>query len=89
MDPTSGIPVSDWLMDVAEDDLIGVLRTLGEEKFARRIARSIVEVRKENMLASPGALADLVSACEPTREPGKHPATRTFQAHRIHMNREM
>ena len=89
MDPTSGIPVSDWLMDVAEEDLIGVLRTLGEEKFARRIARSIVEVRKEKMLASTGALADLVSACVPTREPGKHPATRTFQAFRIHINREM
>ncbi len=89
MDPTSGTPVSDWLMDVAEEDLIDVLRTLGEERFARRIARAIVEVREERMLTSTSALADLVSECVPTREPGKHPATRTFQAFRVYINREM
>lgn len=89
MDPTSGAPISQWLAEVSEEELISVLRGLGEERFARRIASAVVTSRDEKPLTSTRALAELVSQCVPTREPGKHPATRTFQALRIYVNREL
>ena len=66
-----------------------MLRTLGEERYARRIARAIVAARAERPIATTGELAAIVAAAVPTREPGKHPATRTFQAIRIHVNGEL
>lgn len=89
MDPSQGIPVQDWLAGVSEEDLIGVLRRLGEERYARRIARAIVNARNETPLTTTGELSSLVDACVPTREPGKHPATRTFQALRLFINQEL
>ena len=89
MDPSQGIPVQDWLAGVSEEDLIGVLRRLGEERYARRIARAIVNARNETPLTTTGELSSLVHACVPTREPGKHPATRTFQALRLFINQEL
>ena len=66
-----------------------MLHSLGEERYARRIARALVAARAEAPITRTRQLADLVAAAVPTREPGKHPATRTFQAIRIHVNREL
>jgi 16S rRNA (cytosine1402-N4)-methyltransferase len=68
---------------------VDVLFRLGEERFARRIARAIVAVRASTPIVTTRQLADLVAGAVPTREPGKHPATRTFQAIRIRVNREL
>ena len=66
-----------------------VIRTYGEERFAKKIARTIVSVRQETPITDTLALANLVSEVVRTREPGKHPATRTFQAIRLHINQEL
>ncbi len=89
MDPTSGESAAQWLTHVEEDELARVLRELGEERFARRIARAIIVARSNGMLSSTGVLARVVEDCVPRREPGKHPATRTFQAIRMHVNCEL
>jgi 16S rRNA (cytosine1402-N4)-methyltransferase len=72
-----------------ESRIVAVLRDLGEERYARRIARAIVETRVTAPLRTTAQLADLVARVVPTREPGKHPATRTFQALRIEVNGEL
>jgi len=91
MDQTSGQSAADFLAHAGEAEIGTVIATYGEERFARRIARSIVAHRDAMPLATTGQLADLVSAAIPARlrEAGKHPATRTFQALRIHLNREL
>jgi len=91
MDPSSSPSAADFLAGATEAEIAAVIAAHGEERFARRIARSIVASRATGPLATTGALADLVSAAIPARlrEPGKHPATRTFQALRIHVNREL
>jgi 16S rRNA (cytosine1402-N4)-methyltransferase len=91
MDPGSGPSAADFLASATEAEIAAVIAAYGEERFARRIARSIVAAREAAPLVTTGALADLVSAAIPARlrEPGKHPATRTFQALRIHVNREL
>lgn len=87
MDPTAGTSAADWLNSAELDEITGVLRTLGEERFARRIARAIVAARP---LHTTGALAEVVSQAQPpSRERGKHPATRSFQAIRMHINDEL
>ena len=89
MNPQEGEPASAWLHAVSEKALSGVLRSLGEEKFARRIARRIVEIRSKAPINSTGELAQIVADCIPTREKNKHPATRTFLAIRMHINHEL
>jgi 16S rRNA (cytosine1402-N4)-methyltransferase len=89
MDPSSGFSAAEWLNRVAEDDLSKVIRDYGEERYARRVARAIVRSRREQPIATTGLLAEIVARAVPTREPGQHPATRTFQAIRIHINREL
>ncbi len=89
MDNESGQSAAQWLARASEGDIAEVLRTLGEERFARRIARRIVESRTGAPITRTAQLAELVAAAVPTREPGKHPATRTFQAIRIHINGEL
>lgn len=89
MDPTSGISAAQWLAEADERDIVNVLRTYGEERFAKRIARAIVEARSTAPLTTTHELAALVAAAIPVREPGKHPATRSFQAIRIHINDEL
>jgi 16S rRNA (cytosine1402-N4)-methyltransferase len=66
-----------------------VIRDYGEERFARQIARAIVAARQEREIVTTKQLSDLVAQCVRTREPGKNPATRTFQAIRIYINREL
>jgi 16S rRNA (cytosine1402-N4)-methyltransferase len=89
MDPGAGIPASEWLAHVPERELAAVIRRLGEERFAGRIARAIVTARARSPLTRTLELARLVADAVPTREPGQHPATRTFQAVRIFINREL
>lgn len=91
MDTETGESAADWLATVDEKSLARVLKTYGEERFAKRIARSIVQAREIEPITNTLQLAKLVYEAIParTREPGKHPATRTFQAIRIFINREL
>lgn len=89
MDPASGEPVSAWLARASEPEIREVIATLGEERFARRIAAEIVATRTRTPLTTTMQLAALVARCVRTREPGKHPATRTFQAMRMFINDEL
>jgi 16S rRNA (cytosine1402-N4)-methyltransferase len=89
MDPASGEPVSAWLARAGEPEIREVIATLGEERFARRIAAQIVATRTSQPLTTTLQLAELVARCVRTREPGKHPATRTFQALRMYVNDEL
>jgi 16S rRNA (cytosine1402-N4)-methyltransferase len=89
MDPTHGEPVSAWLARASVDEIRQVIATYGEERFARRVAQSIVAARRERALEGTAQLATLVAAAVRTREPGKHPATRTFQALRMFINDEL
>jgi 16S rRNA (cytosine1402-N4)-methyltransferase len=89
MDPTRGSSAAEWLAHATVEDIARVLRDLGEERFARRVAQAIVRARAEQPITTTAQLAELVAAAVPTREPGQHPATRTFQAIRIHVNREL
>jgi 16S rRNA (cytosine1402-N4)-methyltransferase len=89
MDPTRGEPVAAWLARAGLDEIRQVIATFGEERFARRIAQNIVNARSQAPLTRTGELAELVSAAVRTREPGKHPATRTFQALRMFINDEL
>jgi 16S rRNA (cytosine1402-N4)-methyltransferase len=89
MDPTRGEPVSAWLARASVDEIREVIATLGEERFARRVAQAIVAARREQPIERTRELAELVARAVRTREPGKHPATRTFQALRMHANDEL
>jgi len=88
MDFTAGMTAAQFLARVSEHDLARIIREYGEERFAKRIARAIVSARKTAPIETTGQLAAIVAQAVPTREPGKHPATRTFQALRIHINDE-
>jgi 16S rRNA (cytosine1402-N4)-methyltransferase len=89
MDPTSGSSAAEWLEQVDEKDLKKVLLQLGEERFAGRIARAIVAARAETPIRTTLALADIVKAVVPSRGQRKNPATKTFQAIRIFVNKEL
>lgn len=93
MDPTSGMPVSDWLAQADLDDITWVIREFGEDKHARRIAKAIVAYREneENEpLTRTSQLAKLISDAAPKSfKEKKHPATRAFQAFRIYVNSEL
>ena len=89
MDPAVGPSAAEWLQTVSEHDLAGVLKTYGEERFAKRIARAIVRQRAQAPLRSTAQLAELIAAAVPVRELHKHPATRSFQAIRIYLNNEL
>jgi 16S rRNA (cytosine1402-N4)-methyltransferase len=89
MDTSRGEPVSGWLARAGVDEIREVIAEFGEERFARRVANAIVAARRAQPLLRTSELAALVARAVRTREPGKHPATRTFQALRIHVNREL
>ena len=94
MDPSSGESAAQWLARAGEAEIADVLFTLGEERHSRRIARAIVARRATAPLARTAELADLIASVLPrgaSTAPGKgrHPATRSFQAIRIHVNREL
>ncbi len=89
MDSADARSAAEWLQTVSERNLSHTLSALGGERFARRIARRIVEQRSRSPISSTRELAQLVAECVPSREPDKHPATRTFLAIRMHINREL
>ncbi len=89
MNPQRGVSAADWLMSADEQEIGEVLWRLGEEKYARRIARRIVERRLEEPLRDTRQLAELIRDCVPAGREKKHPATRSFQAIRIRINREL
>jgi 16S rRNA (cytosine1402-N4)-methyltransferase len=89
MDPSQGPSAAAWLGEARESDIARVLKEFGEERFAKRIARAIVKARAEKAITTTSQLAAIVAAAVPTREPGKDPATRSFQAIRIFINKEL
>jgi 16S rRNA (cytosine1402-N4)-methyltransferase len=89
MDPDSGQSAADWINSASAAAIADVIRRYGEERFARRIAAAIVTAREEAPLVTTARLAEIVARAVPGREPGKNPATRTFQAIRIHINEEL
>jgi len=89
MDNRAGVSARDFLARAPEREIARVIRAYGEDRFAKRIARRIVAARHEAPIMRTAQLADIVAAAVPMREPGKHPATRTFQALRIQVNDEL
>ena len=84
-----GTSAADLIARLSEDELAELIRALGEERFARRVARAIASARRQTPIRRTGELADIVRAAIPQREPGLDPATRTFQALRIAVNDEL
>lgn len=89
MDPTQGESVAQWLSHAAEKDIANVLYRYGEERKSRWIAKRICETRKEQPITRTLQLANLIESVLGRNEKGKHPATRSFQALRIHINGEL
>jgi 16S rRNA (cytosine1402-N4)-methyltransferase len=91
MDPAAGQSAAEFIASASEREIAAVIAAYGEDRLARRIARSIVAARAAAPLATTAALAEVVTGAVPVRlrERGKHPATRTFQALRIQVNREL
>jgi 16S rRNA (cytosine1402-N4)-methyltransferase len=89
MDTSSGETAAQWLSHAQVEEIAGVLKDYGEERFAKRIARAIIEARSEQPIVTTGRLAQVVSEANPRWERHKHPATRAFQAIRIRVNREL
>jgi len=89
MDPGVGEPAAAWLAGASEQEIREVIRNHGEERFAKQIAAAIVAARSRGPVGTTRQLAALVAEAVPTREPQQDPATRTFQALRIHVNQEL
>ena len=89
MDTTQGETAAEFLARASQSEIERVIRDYGEERFAHAIAKALVAARGEHGISSTGQLATLVAQVVRTREPGQHPATRSFQALRIHVNREL
>jgi len=89
MDPTGGESAADWLARATQEEIREVIRDYGEERFAQSVAAAIVAARGREPLRTTRQLAEVVGRAVRTREPGQHPATRTFQALRIHVNQEL
>jgi 16S rRNA (cytosine1402-N4)-methyltransferase len=89
MDSSRGETAAEWLARASAQEIATVVREYGEERFANAIAKALVAAREGGAVTTTGQLAALVEKAVRTREPGQHPATRTFQALRIHVNREL
>lgn len=89
MDPTSGQSAAQWLAKADVDDIAWVLKTFGEERFAKKIARAIVHDRVTEPYVRTRQLAEMIARVNPSKEKGKHAATRSFQAIRIYINSEL
>lgn len=89
MDNSGGMSAADWLGQAKAEEIADVLFRYGDERFSRRIARAVVEARQQAPIRTTGQLAAIITAAIPFREKGKHPATRSFQAIRIHVNGEL
>lgn len=89
MDPTRGQSAAEWLQTADEADIAWVIKTFGEERFGKRIARAIVERNRVEPMTRTKELAEVIAAATPVKDKHKHPATRTFQAVRIWVNSEL
>jgi 16S rRNA (cytosine1402-N4)-methyltransferase len=89
MDTSRGETAADFLARADEREIEEVIRDYGEERFAHAIAKALVAARREHRISGTRQLAALVEKAVRTREPGQHPATRSFQALRIFVNREL
>ncbi|MFB6435114.1 MAG: 16S rRNA (cytosine(1402)-N(4))-methyltransferase RsmH [Candidatus Malihini olakiniferum] len=89
MDPTCGRSAAQWLQTAVVDDIIWVLKTFGEERFAKRIARAIIYRSRTEPMTRTRELVELITASSPVKERHKHSATRSFQAIRIYINSEL
>jgi len=89
MDTSGGITAADWLARATQSEIREVIRTYGEERFAKQIAAAIIAARARGPLRTTRQLAALVAEAVPAREPHQDPATRTFQALRIFVNQEL
>ena len=89
MDTSGGITAAEWLARATESEIREVIKNYGEERFAKQIAAAIVAARARRPVVSTRELAALVAEAVPAREPRQDPATRTFQAVRIHINQEL
>jgi 16S rRNA (cytosine1402-N4)-methyltransferase len=89
MDTTRGETAAEFINRADEQEIREIIRDHGEERFAKQIAAAIVDARSHEPIERTGQLAAIVGRAVRTREPGQHPATRTFQALRIHVNREL
>ena len=89
MDTTQGETAADWLNRASETEITEVIKNYGEERFAFQIAKKIVSARQQQRIERTEQLAAIVASAVRTREPGKDPATRSFQALRIHINQEL
>ncbi|MGP1924257.1 MAG: 16S rRNA (cytosine(1402)-N(4))-methyltransferase RsmH [Arsenophonus sp. NEOnobi-MAG3] len=92
MDPTTGQSAAEWLMKAKESDIAWVLKTYGEERFAKRIAKAIIARNRHSAgdpLTRTKQLAELIAQVSPFKEKNKHPARRSFQAIRIYINTEL
>jgi 16S rRNA (cytosine1402-N4)-methyltransferase len=87
MDPTSGQSAAQWLARADVDGIAWVLKTFGEERFAKKIARAIVHDRVTEPYVRTRQLAEMIARVNPSKEKGKHAATRSFQAIRIYINK--
>ncbi|MBQ0798718.1 MAG: 16S rRNA (cytosine(1402)-N(4))-methyltransferase RsmH [Porticoccaceae bacterium] len=89
MDPQRGVSAAEWLAEAGVDEIAVVLRDYGEERYAKRMARAIVELREHTPITRTAQLAAVIAEAHPAWEKGKNPATRAFQAIRIFINREL
>jgi 16S rRNA (cytosine1402-N4)-methyltransferase len=89
MDTTRGETAAEWIARAEEQELREVIWRHGEERFAKQVAGAIVAARQLQPIETTGQLAEIVGRAVRTREPGQHPATRTFQALRIFINQEL
>ena len=89
MDPDTGMSAADFVNTASQQEMISIFRDYGEERYAKRVASAIVVARASEPLATTAQLARIVSEANPSWEKHKHPATRVFQAIRIHVNQEL
>ncbi len=89
MDTSRGMTAAQWLAEASQSQIAEVIKNYGEERFAHAVAAAIVAARTGGVIATTRQLAEIVAQAVRTREPGQHPATRSFQALRIHINQEL
>ncbi|NQD91440.1 16S rRNA (cytosine(1402)-N(4))-methyltransferase RsmH [Pseudomonas sp. CrR25] len=89
MDPSRGVSAAQWIASASEEEIARVLKEFGEERFAKRMARAVVQRRGERPFERTADLAQVLTDANPAWEKGKHPATRAFQGLRIHINNEL
>ena len=89
LNSSAGITAADWLQEAPQKEIEEVLKNNGEERYFRRIARALVTEREKSEFKTTSGLVEIVKRVVPSLDKNKHPATRVFQAIRIHINREL